>query len=50
MAIDSNYFSINIIPHTIDETIFSEYTEGRQVNLEVDIVVRYMESLMTDKR
>jgi riboflavin synthase len=41
--------SVNIIPHTLQETIFSEYTEGRQVNLEVDIVARYMESLMADK-
>jgi len=42
-------FSVNIIPHTLQETIFSEYTEGKQVNLEVDIVARYMESLMADK-
>jgi len=48
--VEPSYFSVNIIPHTNDETIFSEYTEGRQVNLEVDIVARYMESLMTDKR
>ena len=47
--VEPSYFSVNIIPHTSDETIFSEYTEGRQVNLEVDIVARYMESLMTDK-
>ena len=42
-------FSVNIIPHTLQETIFSEYTEGKQVNLEVDIVARYMESLIADK-
>ena len=42
-------FSVNIIPHTLQETIFSEYIEGTQVNLEVDIVARYMESLMADK-
>jgi len=42
-------FSVNIIPHTLQETIFSAYTEGTQVNLEVDIVARYMESLMVDK-
>ena len=42
-------FSVNIIPHTLNETIFSEYTEGTQVNLEVDIVARYMESLIADK-
>jgi riboflavin synthase len=42
-------FSVNIIPHTLKETIFSAYAVGKQVNLEVDIVARYMESLMADK-
>ena len=40
-------FSVNIIPHTNEETIFSNYVEGKQVNLEVDIVARYMESLIS---
>ncbi len=47
--VDKLTFSVNIIPHTLKETIFSTYTEGKQINLEVDIVARYMESLMTDK-
>jgi len=47
--VDESTFSVNIIPHTNLETIFSEYVEGKSVNLEVDIVARYMESLMTDK-
>lgn len=47
--VDKSMFSVNIIPHTLDETIFSEYVEGKQVNLEVDIVARYLESLVTDK-
>ena len=47
--VDKSMFSINIIPHTINETVFSEYIEGTQVNLEVDIVARYLESLVTDK-
>ena len=46
---DESTFSVNIIPHTNEETIFSEYVEGKSVNLEVDIVARYMESLMMDK-
>ena len=40
-------FSVNIIPHTNEETIFPDYIEGKQVNLEVDIVARYMESLIS---
>ncbi len=47
--VDKSTFSVNIIPHTLNETIFSEYAVGKQVNLEVDIVARYMESLMADK-
>ena len=43
-------FSVNIIPHTNEETIFPDYIEGKQVNLEVDIVARYMESLVTNKK
>jgi len=46
---EESIFSVNIIPHTKQETIFSEYIEGKQVNLEVDIVARYMESLVTNK-
>lgn len=47
--VNESVFTVNIIPHTKEETIFSEYTEGRQVNLEIDIVARYMESLIKDK-
>ncbi|MFB3091041.1 MAG: riboflavin synthase [Gammaproteobacteria bacterium] len=43
-------FSVNIIPHTNEETIFPDYIAGKQVNLEVDIVARYMESLVTNKK
>lgn len=47
--VEPSIFSVNIIPHTNEETIFSDYIEGTPVNLEVDIVARYMESLMMDK-
>ncbi len=46
---EESTFSVNIIPHTLEETIFSQYIEGRSVNLEVDIIARYMESLIADK-
>jgi riboflavin synthase len=36
---------VNIIPHTQVETIIGEYEEGRKVNLEVDLVARYLERL-----
>jgi len=40
-------FSVNIIPHTLDQTIISKYSKGTRVNIEVDIIARYLESLVT---
>jgi riboflavin synthase len=37
--------SINIIPYTKSHTIFSDYIQGSKVNIEVDIVARYLETL-----
>ena len=39
-------FEINIVPHTIQETIISHYQAGTKVNLEVDVVARYLERLI----
>ena len=44
--VSANSFSINVIPHTQEETIIGEYGVGRVVNLEVDLVARYLERLM----
>lgn len=38
-------FGVNIIPHTAAETTFSDRTSGDMVNLEVDIIARYLERL-----
>ncbi len=45
--VDKATFSVNIIPYTKGETIISDYVEGKQVNLEVDIVARYIDSLIS---
>ena len=42
--------SVNIIPQTIVKTIFSDYVEGSLVNVEVDIVARYLEALIKPYR
>lgn len=39
-------FSLNIIPQTLQETIFSEYQNGTRINLEVDVIARYLERLL----
>jgi len=44
--VNGNQFSINVIPHTQHETIIGEYTQGQQVNIEVDLIARYLERLM----
>lgn len=46
-AVDGAKFSVNIIPHTQLETISSDYQAGQRVNLEVDIIARYLERLLT---
>lgn len=38
-------FGVNIIPHTLSATIIGGYTEGTSVNLEVDMIARYLERL-----
>lgn len=40
-------FSVNIIPHTAQQTTIQHYQPGQQVNLEVDVVARYLERLLT---
>lgn len=49
-AVNDTQFGINIVPHTMQSTTFGRLEVGNQVNLEVDILARYMESLMQDKR
>ncbi len=45
-AVDGANFSVNIIPHTAAETTMHEFEVGRQVNLEVDLISRYLERLL----
>ncbi|MFT7558297.1 MAG: riboflavin synthase [Flavobacteriales bacterium] len=40
-------FELNIVPHTIERTIIDSYGAGTQVNLEVDLIARYLERLLT---
>jgi riboflavin synthase len=45
-AVKGAEFELNIVPHTAQETIMSEYEVGRKLNLEVDLVARYLERLL----
>lgn len=44
--VGQGWFEINIIPHTMQETIIKEYKAGSIVNLEVDLIARYLERLL----
>jgi riboflavin synthase len=43
--VDGARFSVNLIPHTLEVTTLDEYRAGTRVNLEVDIIARYLERL-----
>jgi riboflavin synthase len=45
-AVNGAAFELNIVPHTLAETTLCDYRPGRQVNLEVDLVARYLERLL----
>jgi len=45
-AVNGRRFELNIVPHTLQETVMDDYSAGRRVNLEVDLVARYLERLL----
>ena len=45
-AVNGAEFDLNIIPQTMAETVFGQYKPGSKVNLEVDVIARYLERLM----
>jgi riboflavin synthase len=44
--VDGARFGVNIVPHTWQVTTFQDYQVGTRVNLEVDLVARYLERLL----
>ncbi|MBB3167043.1 riboflavin synthase [Simiduia aestuariiviva] len=45
-AVDGDEFELNIVPHTLEKTVMGTYKAGTQVNLEVDLLARYLERLL----
>ncbi len=45
-AVDGDEFELNIVPHTIERTVIGSYQAGSKVNLEVDVIARYLERLL----
>ena len=44
--VDGAAFELNIVPHTLTETTLADFKIGRRVNLEVDLIARYLERLL----
>jgi riboflavin synthase len=45
-TVNGALFSVNIVPHTLKETTLADIKVGHQVNLEVDLLARYLERLL----
>jgi len=44
--VNGDCFDLNIVPHTLEQTTMAEFEPGRKVNLEVDVIARYLERLL----
>ena len=49
-GVSKDIFEVNIIPHTLEETIIKDYQVGTRVNLEVDLIARYLERLVPGEK
>lgn len=49
-AVNGAEFELTIVPHTLAETIMADYRPGRRVNLEVDLLARYLERLLLGEK
>ena len=45
-VVEGSEFELNIVPHTMLHTVIGDYKAGTKVNLEVDLVARYLERLL----
>ena len=48
-SVKDTEFSVNIIPYTLRETTFSEFRRGSEVNIECDIIGKYVEKMLSGK-
>lgn len=45
-AVEGALFDLNIVPHTMQETTLVDFVAGQRINLEVDLIARYLERLL----
>ncbi len=44
---DDGHFTVNIIPHTGEQTSLGDIAAGRQLNVEIDVIARYLNRMMS---
>jgi riboflavin synthase len=49
-ALDDSGFAVALVPHTLEATTFGQLAVGDRVNVEVDILAKYVERVVTMKR
>ncbi|PSU97473.1 riboflavin synthase [Photobacterium kishitanii] len=49
-AVRGDEFKLTIVPHTAAETTMADFNVGRKINLEVDVIARYLERLMLGEK
>jgi riboflavin synthase len=49
-AVEGNRFTINLIPHTQQQTSFADMPVGRPLNIEIDILARYIGRMLEMRR
>jgi riboflavin synthase len=48
--VDADVFEVNLIPHTLEATTLARLAPGVRVNLEVDLIARYVERVLSESR
>jgi riboflavin synthase len=48
--VEGDVFEVNLIPHTLQVTTLSRLSSGAKVNLEVDLIARYVERMLGESR
>lgn len=49
-SVDGALFGLNIVPHTAKETTIAHWVAGTKLNLEVDVIARYLERLLLGEK
>jgi riboflavin synthase len=47
--VDGNRLTVSLIPTTLAETSFGDASEGLKVNVEVDVIAKYVERLLAER-